>query len=118
MLGGYNVQSLVALLKTDKADLAAKALSKITLIFDAFYDVQKLYENGNSYADSLLNLGLKLNGFLLEKLFRIKLESLFLKQMAKQILMIYHQHKMRGQGQIFLFMLNQCSSIKYQIYLK
>ena len=44
MLGGYNVQSLIALLETDKADQAAKALSKITLIFDAFYDVEKLHK--------------------------------------------------------------------------
>ena len=54
MLGGYNVQSLVALLKTDKADLAAKALSKITLIFDAFYDVEKLHKDGNSSATNLI----------------------------------------------------------------
>ena len=43
MLGGYNVQSLVSLLTTDKAENAVKALSRTTLIFDAFYDVQKLY---------------------------------------------------------------------------
>jgi aconitate hydratase 2 / 2-methylisocitrate dehydratase len=54
MLGGYNVQSLVALLSTDQAENAVKALSKTTLIFDAFYDIQKLYENGNPYAASLL----------------------------------------------------------------
>ena len=54
MLGGYNVQSLIALLKTDKAELASKALSKITLIFDAFYDVEKLHKDGNSYATNLL----------------------------------------------------------------
>jgi len=54
MLGGYNVQSLIALLETDKAELAFKALSKITLIFDAFYDVEKLHKDGNSYATNLL----------------------------------------------------------------
>ena len=54
MLGGYNVQSLIALLETDKAELASKALSKITLIFDAFYDVEKLHKDGNSYATNLL----------------------------------------------------------------
>ena len=56
MLGGYNVQSLIALLETDKAKMAVEALSKITLIFDAFYDVKKLHEEGNSYATNLLNL--------------------------------------------------------------
>ena len=54
MLGGYNVQSLIALLETDKADQAVKALSKITLIFDAFYDVEKLHKDGNSYATNLI----------------------------------------------------------------
>jgi len=54
MLGGYNVQSLIALLETDKAEQAAKALSKITLIFDAFYDVEKLHKDGNNYATNLI----------------------------------------------------------------
>jgi len=54
MLGGYNVQSLIALLETDKANQAAKALSKIILIFDAFYDVEKLHKGGNSYATNLI----------------------------------------------------------------
>ena len=67
MLGGYNVQSLVSLLTTDKAENAVKALSRITLIFDAFYDVQKLYENGNSYADSLLNSWANAEWFLLKE---------------------------------------------------
>tara|TARA_B100000482_G_scaffold69175_1_gene48536 strand:- start:122 stop:2680 length:2559 start_codon:yes stop_codon:yes gene_type:complete len=56
MLGGYNVQSLIKLLETDKANLAVKALSKITLIFDAFYDVEKLHKDGNSFATNLLEI--------------------------------------------------------------
>ena len=55
MLGGYNVQSLIKLLETEKANLAVKALSKIILIFDAFYDVEKLHRDGNSHALDLLN---------------------------------------------------------------
>ena len=54
MLGGYNVQSLIALLDTDKAEQATKALSKITLIFDAFYDVEKLHKSGNICATNLI----------------------------------------------------------------
>ena len=56
MLGGYNVQSLIALLETDKAELAVKVLAKIILIFDSFYDVEKLHKDGNSHATNLLNL--------------------------------------------------------------
>jgi len=55
MLGGYNVQALVELLKSNHADKAVKALSKITLIFDAFYDVEELHKAGNIFATQLIN---------------------------------------------------------------
>ena len=55
MLGGYNVQALVELLKGKYADFAVKALSKITLIFDAFYDVEELHKAGNTFATQLIN---------------------------------------------------------------
>lgn len=54
MLGGYNVQALVDLLKTKHADRAVRALSKITLIFDAFYDVEELHKSGNKFATNLI----------------------------------------------------------------
>lgn len=57
MLGGYNVHSLVELLKSDDAELATTAmtaLSKTLLIYDALHDVQELAAGGNSYAQDLL----------------------------------------------------------------
>lgn len=57
MLGGYNVQSLVDLLKSEEAGLAEKAvaaLSKTLLVYDAVYDVQELAKNGNPYAQQVL----------------------------------------------------------------
>ena len=54
MLGGYNVQALVNLLKGKHADKAVKSLSKITLIFDAFYDVEELHKAGNNFATQLI----------------------------------------------------------------
>lgn len=42
MLGGYNVQSLIQLLESDHADVAAeavKALSKTLLVYEAYHDV-------------------------------------------------------------------------------
>lgn len=45
MLGGYNVASLIELLKDDReeiAQLAADALKKTLLIYDAFNDVIEL----------------------------------------------------------------------------
>ncbi|NEP02059.1 MAG: bifunctional aconitate hydratase 2/2-methylisocitrate dehydratase [Symploca sp. SIO2E9] len=56
MLGGYNVGSLVSLLKSDDANLAstaATALSKTLLVFDAFHDVLALAEV-NPYAQQVI----------------------------------------------------------------
>ena len=54
MLGGYNVQALVKLLDSDQAEVAAESLSKSVLIFDSYYDVEKLYNKGNKYATQVL----------------------------------------------------------------
>ena len=57
MVGGYNVQSLVDLLKSDDdaiASEATKALSKTLLVFDAFNDVLELSQN-NSYAKQVID---------------------------------------------------------------
>ena len=54
MLGGYNVQSLIDLLSHNTlAPTAAKALSKITLVYDAFNDVWELSKS-NSYAKQVI----------------------------------------------------------------
>ena len=55
MLGGYNVAPLIELLdKPALAPIAAKALSRILLIFDAFHDVQEKADAGNAYARQVL----------------------------------------------------------------
>ncbi|WP_020481161.1 bifunctional aconitate hydratase 2/2-methylisocitrate dehydratase [Methylomonas sp. MK1] len=55
MLGGYNVAPLIELLDNSAlAPIAAKALSQILLIFDAFHDVQEKAEAGNAYAKQVL----------------------------------------------------------------
>ena len=57
MIGGYNVQSLVDLLKSDDATLAeeaVKALNKTLLVFDAFNDVLELSQT-NSYAKQVID---------------------------------------------------------------
>ncbi|XGV87403.1 MAG: bifunctional aconitate hydratase 2/2-methylisocitrate dehydratase [Limnothrix sp. BL-A-16] len=57
MVGGYNVQSLVDLLKAKDAGIAqsaATALSKITLAFDAFNDVLELSER-TPYAKQVID---------------------------------------------------------------
>ncbi|MBD1834076.1 bifunctional aconitate hydratase 2/2-methylisocitrate dehydratase [Cyanobacteria bacterium FACHB-472] len=55
MVGGYNVQSLIDLLKSDDelASAAATALSKIMLVYDAFHDVEELSET-NAYAKQVI----------------------------------------------------------------
>ncbi len=57
MMGGYNVRSLIDLLShadSALAQTAADSLKKILLVYDAFHDVQELAENGNSYAQQVL----------------------------------------------------------------
>ena len=57
MVGGYNVQSLIDLLKSDEmaiATEATKALSKTLLVFDAFNDVLELSES-NDYAKQVID---------------------------------------------------------------
>ncbi len=57
MMGGYNVQSLVDLLKSEDSGIATettKALSKTLLVFDAFNDVFELSRN-NSYAKQVID---------------------------------------------------------------
>uniref|UniRef100_A0A7S2KQD8 Aconitate hydratase B n=2 Tax=Leptocylindrus danicus TaxID=163516 RepID=A0A7S2KQD8_9STRA len=53
MQGGYNVATLIDMLSNADAELAqeaADALKKTLLVFDGFYDVEKLAQGGNAYA--------------------------------------------------------------------
>ncbi len=55
MLGGYNIQPLIAALDDDElADAAAKALSHTLLMFDAFHDVEEKATNGNAAAKKVM----------------------------------------------------------------
>lgn len=57
MQGGYNVATLVQLLSDpdiDIANMAAHKLSHTLLVFDAFYDVQALHEQGLKTATTVL----------------------------------------------------------------
>jgi aconitate hydratase 2 / 2-methylisocitrate dehydratase len=54
MLGGYNVQALVALLETSMAAHAVTALGTTILMFDAFHDVDVLMKKGNAHAKKLM----------------------------------------------------------------
>ena len=51
MLGGYNIEALIACLDNDDlAATAVTALSHTLLMFDAFHDVDEKAKNGNAYA--------------------------------------------------------------------
>ncbi len=55
MQGGYNIESLIALLDDAVlAPIAVKALSHTLLMFDAFYDVEEKAKAGNAYAKQVL----------------------------------------------------------------
>jgi len=58
MMGGYNVRSLIDLLKSPNvklAETATGALSKTLLVYDAFNDVEELAKSGNEYAKQVMN---------------------------------------------------------------
>jgi aconitate hydratase 2/2-methylisocitrate dehydratase len=56
MLGGYNIQPLIALLDdTTLGQIAARALSHTLLIFDAYHDVMHKAEAGNALAKQVLD---------------------------------------------------------------
>jgi len=55
MLGGYNIEPLVAALDDDAlAPAAANALSHTLLMFDAFYDVKEKMDAGNAFAKQVV----------------------------------------------------------------
>lgn len=57
MMGGYNVHALIDMLQSSDAELAATAttaLSKTLLVYDAYHDIKDLADQGNSYAQQVL----------------------------------------------------------------
>lgn len=55
MLGGYNIEALVAALDSDElGSVAADALAKTLLMFDAFHDVKDMAAEGNEHAKKVL----------------------------------------------------------------
>jgi len=55
MQGGYNIATLVELLKdTNLGPIAAKCLSHTILMFDAFHDVESLAKEGNDNAKTVM----------------------------------------------------------------
>ncbi|MEO1148857.1 MAG: bifunctional aconitate hydratase 2/2-methylisocitrate dehydratase, partial [Cyanobacteria bacterium J06638_22] len=57
MMGGYNVRSLIDLLKAEDAavvDAATTALSKTLLVYDAFHDIEEMAKAGNEQAQTIL----------------------------------------------------------------
>ncbi|MDG1293008.1 MAG: bifunctional aconitate hydratase 2/2-methylisocitrate dehydratase [Pseudomonadales bacterium] len=55
MLGGYNIETLVGLLDDNQlAPLASEQLKHTLLMFDAFHDVAEKANNGNAFAQAVL----------------------------------------------------------------
>jgi aconitate hydratase 2/2-methylisocitrate dehydratase len=64
MLGGYNIQPLIELLDNAVlAPVAANALSKTLLMFDAYHDVVEKANSGNAFAKTVLNSWAKAEWF-------------------------------------------------------
>ncbi|HEY9855278.1 MAG TPA: bifunctional aconitate hydratase 2/2-methylisocitrate dehydratase, partial [Stenomitos sp.] len=54
MLGGFNVQPLIAALEGPSGATAAEALKKTLLVFDYFHDVKELADKGNAHAKAVI----------------------------------------------------------------
>lgn len=57
MMGGYNMRSLIDLLKAEDAavaDAAMAALSKTLLVYDAFHDIEEMAKAGSDRAQTIL----------------------------------------------------------------
>ena len=55
MLGGYNVAPLISLLGNEVlAPIVVKALSHTLLVFDAFFDVKEKADEGNTFAQQII----------------------------------------------------------------
>ncbi len=54
MLGGYNIDPMIAALDGEHAEIAVTGLSKMLLMFDAFHDVQEKAQSGNAAAQKVL----------------------------------------------------------------
>ncbi|ESP94125.1 bifunctional aconitate hydratase 2/2-methylisocitrate dehydratase [Pseudoalteromonas luteoviolacea NCIMB 1944] len=64
MLGGYNIAPMVELLDDKQlAPIAAKGLSHTLLMFDAFYDVEEKAQQGNQYAQQVIESWAKAEWF-------------------------------------------------------
>ncbi|MGQ8367182.1 bifunctional aconitate hydratase 2/2-methylisocitrate dehydratase [Glaciecola sp. 1036] len=68
MHGGYNIESLVALLDdADLAELAAEELKHTLLMFDAFHDVEEKHRAGNKHASEVMQSWADAEWFLSKK---------------------------------------------------
>ena len=55
MLGGYNIEPMIAALDDEElADAAVAGLSRTLLMFDAFHDVREKMESGNAHAKKVV----------------------------------------------------------------
>ena len=79
MLGGYNVQALVKLLESNQAEYAVQSLSKSVLIFDSFYDVEKLHKAGNKFATQVIQSWAAADWFTKKPKIKDKLKMIVLK---------------------------------------
>ena len=71
MLGGYNIEALIACLDDDETAAAAvTALSGTLLVFDAFHDVVDKSEAGNAHARQVLESWANAEWFYLEAVAR------------------------------------------------
>ena len=109
MLGGYNVQPLIAALDNDAtSEAAAKALSHTLLMFDAFHDVAEKAKAGNAAAQKVMESWAAGEWFTSKPEELKKLLLPYSKFLAKPTLTTCLQRQMHGLVRISPCMLMQC----------
>ena len=116
MLGGYNVSTLIDLLDDqDLAEKAADQLKKITLVFDAFYDISAKADQGNSLAKAIIQSWADAEWFNSKDPVASEIKAVVFKVSGETIQMTFPRHKTPGPGQTYLFMQKPCTRCKGRV---
>lgn len=104
MQGGYNIETLLSALDNPElAPIAVEALSKTLLMFDNFHDVKERADQGNPFAQQVLESWANADWFTSRPKLAEKLTVTVFKSQAKPIPMIFPRLKTLGLALIFHF---------------
>ena len=109
MLGGYNIEPMIACLDNAAlAPVAAKGLSNTLLMFDAFHDVKEKMDAGNAAAKQVMESWAAGEWFTSKPALAEKITVTVFKVPGETNTMTYHLLQMHGLVQISHYTLTLC----------